>query len=814
MRLWGLLFVLLVACYQPPATSVPCAIACTDRCPGELTCEGGFCVEPGQVCRPAFVQVAAGTGFACGIDEDRALWCWGSNRHHQIEPGDRLQIPLATRISQQAWDLVEAGGEHVCGIAAGQLSCWGNNDHRQVAAAIDGDVDAPLVITVDGLPAWTAVSAGFGHTCAIAGGQLLCWGVNDRGQLGRDTSGADDGTPAPVTSPVTDWIAVAAGREHTCAISQTAGVHCWGANTAGELGPNVAAGLTQLTPIDVPLAAAPLLATSIAVTADASCATTPAGELYCWGSNASGELGDPAVLVPAPASSATPLLGSDVTGWTELAGSERMLCGRAAGVVRCWGAAAMGGLGGGIWDDTKAFGEVAPAAAQIAVGWSYELDAQAVDSRQLDLACALVGTEIACWGDNRFGQLGRGVSTMALAPAPVAGDHRFSDLQVGADHACAIEGERLYCWGSTVEGQSIGLVSGTASPRTPCVPELDCDVGEPKEIVFAAQPTGVAVGTAHTCALHNQVMTCWGDNSAAQLGSSAAGPVKRDVSGPMGRAWQAIIATGGDGQCATPAPDETWCWGNALSPQPAKLREPQLDGVKAIARGLDFTCILDRDDQLACLGSNQAGQFGNGLADATTCLPANGICDTGETAATCPADCCPAGVCGTPALTVLGRSYRALAASPNGRTACGILADGQVACWGANERGQTGAADTTVITPTPAVVPTLAGCTEIALASAHSCAICGGALRCWGDNQWGGLGAGDTSADPTPGPRAIADVLPGDPWVQLGAGRGFTCARSAAGLVSCWGLAPHAALGTGGMSANVPVAVLASPAVH
>src|SRR5258705_12067854 len=119
MRLWGLFAVALLSCYRAPQTNMSCTITCSGACPGELTCEGGFCVEPGQVCRPAFVAISAGTGFACGIDANGSLGCWGSNQHHQISQTDQLAFPLATRIdTSRHWETIASRGPHVCRITA------------------------------------------------------------------------------------------------------------------------------------------------------------------------------------------------------------------------------------------------------------------------------------------------------------------------------------------------------------------------------------------------------------------------------------------------------------------------------------------------------------------------------------------------------------------------------------------------------------------------------------------------------------------------------------------------------------------------
>src|SRR5688572_29219213 len=83
------LLALVAGCYEAPAGE-PCSITCTTECPGDLTCSNGFCVGDGDVCAPQFVSVSTGGGFACGLDSQGALFCWGSNEHHAISESGEL----------------------------------------------------------------------------------------------------------------------------------------------------------------------------------------------------------------------------------------------------------------------------------------------------------------------------------------------------------------------------------------------------------------------------------------------------------------------------------------------------------------------------------------------------------------------------------------------------------------------------------------------------------------------------------------------------------------------------------------------------
>jgi alpha-tubulin suppressor-like RCC1 family protein len=103
---------------------------------------------------------------------------------------------------------------------------------------------------VSGISNATQLALGAGHSCALTNaGAVYCWGRNNSGELGHDpatdmadASGVTYATaPRQVTLP-SAAVRIAAGYSHTCALLQDGTVRCWGANNAGQLGPQADAG--------------------------------------------------------------------------------------------------------------------------------------------------------------------------------------------------------------------------------------------------------------------------------------------------------------------------------------------------------------------------------------------------------------------------------------------------------------------------------------------------------------------------------------------------------------------------------------------
>jgi len=287
--------------------------------------------------------LAVGWEHTCALSTGGGVMCWGDNREGQLGDGtDGVDnerstpedvIGLASGVSALA-----AGWGHTCALMdGGGVKCWGHNEYGQLG---DGsDIKATTPVDVIGLSdSGAALAAGWHHTCALAAdGGVSCWGRNLEGQLG-DGSYESSRTPVGVTG-LAGIQAIATGLLHSCALTSAVGVKCWGLNSSGQIGDGTTT--HRNLPVDVTGLAEGALA--VAAGTEHTCALTVEGSVKCWGNNAYGQLGDGTY-----ASSSTPV---DVVGLgnvTALAAGGYHSCAlTASGGVRCWGDQYFGELGDG-----------------------------------------------------------------------------------------------------------------------------------------------------------------------------------------------------------------------------------------------------------------------------------------------------------------------------------------------------------------------------------------------------------------------------------------------------------------------------------
>ncbi|MCH7488626.1 MAG: hypothetical protein IIB23_03255 [Chloroflexi bacterium] len=287
----------------------------------------------------------AGDFHSCALTTAGGLMCWGRNLNGQLGDATTTSRLTPTPVMGLASGVaaVETGSAHTCALtAAGAAKCWGINTYGRLGNGTSGNTSTTMTDVIGLGSGVEAIAAGNEQTCVItAEAGVKCWGRNNLGQLGNGGGGSPgDYSPVPVdvSGLSSGVVALAAGGFHTCSLTAAGTVACWGHNGSGQLGLGTTEG--QATPMVVPA-----LATGVAAIAagnNHSCALTTAGGLKCWGRNASGQLGD-----GTKTDRLTPV---DVWGLTSgvaaVATGDFHTCAlMTAGGIRCWGRNLEGQLG-------------------------------------------------------------------------------------------------------------------------------------------------------------------------------------------------------------------------------------------------------------------------------------------------------------------------------------------------------------------------------------------------------------------------------------------------------------------------------------
>jgi alpha-tubulin suppressor-like RCC1 family protein len=267
-----------------------------------------------------WLQVSAGINHTCGITLDDVAYCWG---HYQAgRLGSETQLPslVPVKVARRiAWRSVSAGDQFTCGVASDlRAFCWGENTAGQLGigdatgpeSCFTGDNSVPCSTTplrVRRALSWDQVAASSSHACGVTLERIAyCWGSGALGQrataeLGEcvsDMSGAFPCSTKPVR--VAGRLAIrqiSTGDSHTCALTTDQRAYCWGSNTIGQLGAGFSFtgpdACDKSTCSTVPIAVlGGLVFRDLDAGSQHTCAVTTAGDVFCWGANERGQLGD------------------------------------------------------------------------------------------------------------------------------------------------------------------------------------------------------------------------------------------------------------------------------------------------------------------------------------------------------------------------------------------------------------------------------------------------------------------------------------------------------------------------------------------
>lgn len=200
------------------------------------------------------IAISAGESHVCAVREDGSLLCWGDGFAGQLGNGDQKDRVTPTPVTGlDGVALVASAARSTCALKqSGAVSCWGENKVGQLGSGAANATPNPSPTVVNGLDA-IALWAGADHACAVKrGGAVACWGAGFQGQIGDGNSRADPLTATPSPSGVlgvTNAVKVGTGGNHSCAATANT-ILCWGENDRGQLG-NGKVGAALLSPESV-----------------------------------------------------------------------------------------------------------------------------------------------------------------------------------------------------------------------------------------------------------------------------------------------------------------------------------------------------------------------------------------------------------------------------------------------------------------------------------------------------------------------------------------------------------------------------------
>lgn len=401
------------------------------------------------------------------------------------------------------------------------------------------------------------------------------------------------------------------------------------------------------------------------------------------------------------------------------------------GKIQCWGANDHGQLGLG--SATASFST--PQTAVVDLGGDYY--ARSVSVGVLHTCAILDGGSVKCWGDNNYGELGRGnldenVGKSAgemganLVSVNLGAGVVATQLALGYSHSCALVSnagpDNVKCWGRNHRGQ-LGI--GNTLDRGHSASDLGSNL---PFVQLGGRAKQISTKSSHTCAvLENSTVKCWGSNFYGQLGLGDA-ESRGDGMGEMGAALPAVnlganrvakaVTAGGGFSCAILDNGTVKCWGK--------------NGDNDERGNLGTEWCEDNNNKVGPCGAPPYGEwvigYGTELDQMGDALP----------------------------IVNLGAGLTAKAIDAGTSHVCAILNNDRVKCWGDATYGQLGLGSTLDRGARAAemgdALPvldfgTVSTASDLAIGHYHGCAVQRdadpiGKLKCWGYNQFGGLGIG------------------------------------------------------------------------
>ena len=389
------------------------------------------------------VQSSGNTFMAIMPNGD--LYCWGYNEYGQVGNGttENQTTPVKVLDGVKSVSCSYSSFTVSAITGNGDLYCWGYNGDGQVGNGMTETQTIPEKVLSD----VKSVSCSSSTVSAITeNGDLYCWGYNRYGQVGNGTTETQT-TPEKVLSDVKSVsYSCYFGSTYVStisAITENGGLYCWGYNEYGQVG-NGTVGTTQTTPVKVlgnvksvsfpPFTYSYYFRSSYVSTVSA---ITENGDLYCWGYNGDGQVGNG--TVGTTQTTPVKVLGNVKS----VSYSSYCFCSYYFGSIYhstvsaitengdlyCWGYNGDGQVGNGTTKNrstpVKVLGDVKSVFSYSS--YSYYHYSYSYNSSSTVSAITENG-DLYCWGDNKYGQVGNGTTENQLSPTPILGSSLSSGL--------------------------------------------------------------------------------------------------------------------------------------------------------------------------------------------------------------------------------------------------------------------------------------------------------------------------------------------------------------------------------------------------
>ena len=462
-----------------------------------------------------FIKVEAGQNYSLAIGDDGRTYAWGANYVGQLGT-DAVEYASAVPVVVQqpegvAFTDITAGLQHSYARGDdGYIYSWGDNDYGQLGngMARSNNFTPERVHHSEGVT-YEQITAGNNHGVSVGrDGSIYTWGSSSGGALGRAT----DDFPAssiPVIVRQPDDVTftlVSAGESHSLALGDDDNVYAWGANQYGEVGDGTVS--TANVPVRVQLPEE-IEITSLATGFGHSLALSADGRIFAWGHNFSGELGNGTTV-----SSSVPVLVEQPEGVDFIqiaAGSSHSIALGDDGKTYAWGNNARNQLGNNAtkyasWTPVQVTQPAGVTFTRITAGYEH------------NLATGNDGNTYA-WGSDWYGELGNGPAPGSSSPVRVdmPDGVKVTDISAGYFNSVALgEDTNTYAWGSNSFGElGNGKTWNFSSPAL---------VQQPDGVVF----TKVSSGRNYVIAIGDDGMTyAWGSNYDGQLGDGVGAKERR-----------------------------------------------------------------------------------------------------------------------------------------------------------------------------------------------------------------------------------------------------------------------------------------------